>query len=35
MPFDVRSAVLLFDRLNEVVVIKLRSEGIPAALRYR
>jgi hypothetical protein len=34
LPFGVRSAVPLFDRLTQALVRKLRSEGIPAALGY-
>lgn len=34
LPFGVRSAVPLFNRITQAVVRKLRSEGIPAALGY-
>ena len=34
LPFGVRSAVPLFDRLTQAIIRKLRSEGIPAALGY-
>jgi hypothetical protein len=34
LPFGVRSAVPLFDRLTQAIIRKLRSKGIPAALGY-
>ena len=34
LPFGVKSAVPLFDRLTQAVIRKIRSEGIPAALGY-
>ena len=34
LPFGVRAAVPLFDRLTQAIVRKLRSEGIPAVLGY-
>jgi hypothetical protein len=34
LPFGVKSAVLLFDRLTQAFIRKLRSEGIAAALGY-
>jgi hypothetical protein len=34
LPFGVRSAVPLFDRLTQAIIRKVRAEGIPAALGY-